>query len=74
MPHHVTPGDVLRWAVRALAALGGVWFFTPLPPPWPPTDQYPAGPPPLHPERLCPGVPLTAAELQLQWQLTQDQR
>ncbi|MFI5527178.1 hypothetical protein ACIA8O_01355 [Kitasatospora sp. NPDC051853] len=45
MPHHVTPGDVLRWAVRALAALGSVWYFTPLPPPWPPTDQYPAGPP-----------------------------
>ncbi|MGW2395979.1 DUF6059 family protein [Kitasatospora sp. NPDC001664] len=72
MPHHVTTGDVLRWAMRALAALGSVWFFAPLPPPWPPTDQYPAGPPPLHPERMCPGVPLTDVEARLQRQLSEE--
>ncbi|MGW2256037.1 DUF6059 family protein [Kitasatospora sp. NPDC001660] len=73
MRRHMTPGAVLGWAMRALAVLGSNWICTPLSPPWPPTDQYPAGPPPLHPERLCPGVPLSATESRLQQQLTRNQ-
>ncbi|MCX4450551.1 DUF6059 family protein [Streptomyces sp. NPDC087866] len=50
----------LRSFASSLIAFGRIWVYIP------PTDEQvgkPAeGPPPGHPERLCPEIPLSAAE------------
>ncbi|MGW6206674.1 DUF6059 family protein [Streptomyces sp. NPDC055089] len=55
----------LRSCVGALVAFGQIWIYIP-PAPVPEdgaTDEAPGGPPPGHPERLCPEVPLSEAEM-----------
>ncbi|WP_431995825.1 DUF6059 family protein [Streptomyces griseoflavus] len=57
----------LRPVYEALSAFG--WLFIG-PVPLPERRQPLTGPAPLHPERLCPQEPLTAAEHALDRQLT----
>ncbi|MGW4230502.1 DUF6059 family protein [Streptomyces sp. NPDC004980] len=57
----------------SLTAAGWIWLglsVTGPPPPPPSADQPLTGPPEGHPERLCPDVPLTQGEAELQRQLT----
>ncbi|MFC9243885.1 DUF6059 family protein [Streptomyces sp. NPDC057136] len=57
----------LRLLMEALIAFGGLW----VPPPPPPLPAAsPQGPTPGHPERLCPEIPLSEAELRLQRELS----
>ncbi|MER6118473.1 hypothetical protein E6R60_09870 [Streptomyces sp. A0642] len=55
----------LRSCAGALIAFGQIWI--PVPPGPAPqdgrTDEAPGGPAPGHPERLCPEVPLSEAEM-----------
>lgn len=51
----------LRTVAHALVAFGQTWVY--IPPTAEPDDVPAAGPPPGHPERLCPEVPLSKAEM-----------
>lgn len=51
----------LRSFAYALVAFGQIWVYIP---PAAEADDGPAdGPPPGHPERLCPEIPLSEAEM-----------
>ncbi|MFF1924493.1 DUF6059 family protein [Streptomyces sp. NPDC058221] len=51
----------LRSAAYALVSFGQIWVY--IPPTAEPDDVPAAGPCPGHPERLCPEVPLSEAEM-----------
>ncbi|WP_406379456.1 DUF6059 family protein [Streptomyces sp. NBC_01618] len=59
-------GSLLRPVGRALVQAGAMWVIVPSVDPGPVRG---ADPPPSHPERLRPDVPLTEAERALQEQL-----
>ncbi|MEU1183227.1 DUF6059 family protein [Streptomyces sp. NPDC005820] len=59
---------MVRAAYEALVAFGWLWLALP-PPPVDEAGPLLAGPPRDHPERLCPGSPLTPIEQALEREL-----
>ncbi|WP_407550949.1 hypothetical protein QOM21_16685 [Streptomyces sp. Pv4-95] len=55
---------LLRWIGRMLATAGAMWSPVPLPVD-PAEERTLSQPPPGHPERFCPSVPLSAEEQDL---------
>ncbi len=56
---------LLRVVYESLVAFGHLWILHPPPPPDVPTAPALTDPPPGHPERLCPELPLIAVEREL---------